>query len=761
MTMIYPERSNSDEIEEQIITDFYSNEDNSSLGSLNSKRRLRPPLGKKLADIPLSSGKITDKHYASDMMRRTVFSNNDKTTKEQQFKQDLSLSNGNDDDESLRSVSSIEIRTSNKQMKGLQTQSMMMIMQQVMEVHNTVTEVIKDLYHRKDLSSRVEVANQSYISLFERMLAEVLLLQRSKFNVHIKTIEEETTKSRMLSKKLEKSESTLEYMIVKSTKLTETNKELNATNFKKDGEIRELTIQVDALEIIKGDFMQSIVDTKKSKDLYILNRMELEKKIQSDDKINRLKELSDIRQQWLRDQSLEKDHETNKQQKAIEMAINDNETKNNNKKLKDILNKSVDFKRPKKENSCQTEIDDDGFWDVRKGWTLPVTGTAVARNRWRDAFKFSTCPSCKGIGGYVAQAVALHNELIEVQNGTGDLKKRERKVMVLKASDRVDNTLTSHESKEKHKRMEMNQNAALKTEKHKAIWKIPTLFMSFMSNLPATLFGITPYGRAWSIRKTFELLNSKFLADSIDAKVGSPIQDTIEFIIDSYLMTSSSRSVAEIDVYKLVMGLKNHYFKHPMVHTFTRILALVDGTLEDHSQDTDIMNSKNEKIEIKDDSKLTKNEKLEISMKEKKIDNPFLNLKKMILSDCAISSSICTVYLYARNCLLKEYKGIYETHIAHLLETSKIQKDAKDVLYLDIDIDLTNPKNSFTPVKKKSNKYRMKTEVDPNDTSKSIVIPIHIVIDNNLYFYIPMDRAVTVMKVHIYICIYIYVNIHE
>ena len=47
-------------------------------------------------------------------------------------------------------------------------------------------DVVKDLYHRKDLGSKVENANKAYIALFERMLSEVLLLQRSKFNVRKK-----------------------------------------------------------------------------------------------------------------------------------------------------------------------------------------------------------------------------------------------------------------------------------------------------------------------------------------------------------------------------------------------------------------------------------------------------------------------------------------------------------------------------------------------------------------------------------------------
>ena len=49
-------------------------------------------------------------------------------------------------------------------------------------------DVVKELYHRKDLGSKVENANQSYVSLFERMLSEVLLLQRSKFNVRKKLL---------------------------------------------------------------------------------------------------------------------------------------------------------------------------------------------------------------------------------------------------------------------------------------------------------------------------------------------------------------------------------------------------------------------------------------------------------------------------------------------------------------------------------------------------------------------------------------------
>ena len=58
----------------------------------------------------------------------------------------------------------------------------------------------------------------------------------------------------------------------------------------------------------------------------------------------------------IRDQSLERDHELFKQQKAIDLAITDSENKKNNLNLKDTLLRSTDFKRPKKDNGTQTGV---------------------------------------------------------------------------------------------------------------------------------------------------------------------------------------------------------------------------------------------------------------------------------------------------------------------------------------------------------------------------------------------------------------------
>ena len=49
------------------------------------------------------------------------------------------------------------------------------------------------------------------------------------------------------------------------------------------------------------------------------------------------------------------------------------------------------------EIDTQTEVDEFGVWDKQDGWVLPVTGTVVARARWKKSLKFAHCPSCKGM----------------------------------------------------------------------------------------------------------------------------------------------------------------------------------------------------------------------------------------------------------------------------------------------------------------------------------------------------------------------------
>jgi hypothetical protein len=117
---------------EKILTDFYLNDNESICGSTITKRTQQSfpeTLSPKSDMTPIKENIITEKiksrHFAGDMLRRTVYNDRQDDVRGQ----DLSVAD-------YKTC----IRTSKRQMKGLQhTQSMESIIQQVTVVHNTVS----------------------------------------------------------------------------------------------------------------------------------------------------------------------------------------------------------------------------------------------------------------------------------------------------------------------------------------------------------------------------------------------------------------------------------------------------------------------------------------------------------------------------------------------------------------------------------------------------------------------------------------------
>ena len=131
------------------------------------------------------------------------------------------------------------------------------------------------------------------------------------------------------------------------------------------------------------------------------------------------------------------------------------------------------------------------------------------------------------------------------------------------------------------------------------------------------------------------------------------------FLIENFLL-HSTRQAAEINLFRLVISVKEIFLHHPLVHTFARLFYFCDGSLR-FQEFPNIVSKK-----AKDGSSSTSDGKVrtqsisisrghEIGNGGGK--NKLGNVKKLILSDCAIPLPMCTVYLYARSCLLKEYSG--------------------------------------------------------------------------------------------------------
>lgn len=126
---------------------------------------------------------------------------------------------------------------------------------------------------------------------------------------------------------------------------------------------------------------------------------------------------------------------------------------------------------------------------------------------------------------------------------------------------------------------------------------------------------------------------------------------------------------------------------------------------------------------------------------------------KIKVTDRSLPNEMMTVYLFARNCLLFPYTGIFETAIKNIKKSSETLK---------------NGENKIT--KQSSNA----ADNNPNEDALPIEIPDHVIInDKNYSCYIPIDRAIRVLQpifaflaeegifyyfyVHIFIYLYLYI----
>lgn len=167
----------------------------------------------------------------------------------------------------------------------------------------------------------------------------------------------------------------------------------------------------------------------------------------------------------------------------------------------------VTFKRPNRDNECQTEALDCGLFDKRDGWVLPISKNAVARNHWRRALNFAHCSSCKGIGKYILTVAKT-----------------------LKAINRGPDLLPDP--------------SGMKNFDHK--WSLPDVYLRFLSNLPKTVEACNPRSLQWIIRIVTYLFNHKYTVDRQDSSYGYNMQPITEYLIEMFLLKLETRTDAEL-----------------------------------------------------------------------------------------------------------------------------------------------------------------------------------------------------------------------
>jgi hypothetical protein len=314
---------------------------------------------------------------------------------------------------------------------------------------------------------------------------------------------------------------------------------------------------------------------------------------------------------------------------------------------------------------------------------------------------YATCPACRGVGNYTMKAAVLFRRLVRGEDDADDLKR--------------------------HK---------------KGKWMLPDSVVQFISNIPKTALSLRPYRLSWCVGRVWCLFQMKLAADVADTNAGYPLQSFDQFVVEAYLQSTESRFEAEMGLFRLFMTVKEHYRKHPLLHTFVRFLSILQ--FDEASAQSDHMSSASpsrRKSSSVSNKKTSAKANLEQALDE-----------MLRPTSRELPLSVLTIYLYARKELLRDdYAGVYASAIArakgydgqsggNLLLNQKVIESASE-----------KKKRLTSSVGGGSSSIREGHcwgDVDPVDTGKHwrIHIPQHICVFSDMQLWVPLDRAVNVMR---------------
>ncbi len=366
------------------------------------------------------------------------------------------------------------------QLKYMKDSSLLQnIINQVFALHAEVNEVVKELYHRKDLALKIQNANSKYVQFFENVMSEMLLLQRTKFKSQSKTVTLLKNELAELKEKYVTTKDVYEKEQLKATSAAGDALAMNALVKEKDNEINSLNDQIVILQSEKKQLeaqieagRQALIEgDRRQLELIEQVKSDLRNKFDNQLQATRKHLMKQIREQTEKELKADYEDKLEKARMSAKPAI-------------DVS--KIEFKRPKVDNFTQTQVDEYGIWDKQDGWNLPISGTVLARQQWRRALTFASCPSCKGNGKFIALCAKL---LKQAQRG---------QCAVVQAE--VD------------------------LKKKKAKWSVPDDLVQFMSNLPRSVQSKNPKNTLWILRRVANLLLKKQIAEEVDNRLGYAMQ---------------------------------------------------------------------------------------------------------------------------------------------------------------------------------------------------------------------------------------------
>ncbi|KAE9107459.1 hypothetical protein PF010_g12265 [Phytophthora fragariae] len=163
--------------------------------------------------------------------------------------------------------------------------------------------------------------------------------------------------------------------------------------------------------------------------------------------------------------------------------------------------------------SSQTEVDDDGLWDVQDGIPRFVSKSALHKMMWR---RFNAFVACKNCGGRPIPKAAKTNPFGKYpQDGS---------------SEDVD--VWSVAKGKKH-----TKKVAKRIDRIEQQWELPSHTVLFLSNLPKSVVAFPFYSLEKVISQIEAIYDDKFVSDRADEADGVAREELPRFICEYFLKT--------------------------------------------------------------------------------------------------------------------------------------------------------------------------------------------------------------------------------
>jgi len=479
----------------------------------------------------------------------------------------------------------------------------------IIEIHKEIDVMSQNIfYFRQALGRDLKDLNNVFIKQFQLLISEILTMQRNKFQSQTETVNALLHRLDKLEKELRESTERCEVLESNKSILEADNERMAALCDNKDMTIKMLQDELNAAEKAQKEFTEMMEKQKIEEAKEREKRKESDKLMMMQERALLLKQRQDLQAELMRQNALA-------QESAI---IKNNKIQAKIKKEQGVfkaVNKKVD-------GSSQTEYDDFGAWDRQSGWTLPISGTVKARNRWRKSLLYATCPSCRGLGAFMSAAAAQYKFFLRGE------------VIVDKDYDPKK-------------------------------WRIPDQIVRFMSNLPRAIQTEPLHDTKWVIRHVWNFFDFKVKTDADDITLGQPLQVFADFIIDTLLQRCERRVDAESYLYVFLKTLQGCLArkKTPILHSFARFLG-VYGTTDEENESELVSSPKGKGSPMKSKQQFEREpkgqRKTTVGNRGTKVSVDQTSLK---VPNSNLSRGVLDVYLFSRSCMLKPYRGMYATGI--------------------------------------------------------------------------------------------------